>query len=326
MRTRTRESGYHLSNIEQGAVGSSLVIPILRPDDHQDARDIPGTMLWHGDAEQLLDALPKRPIFDLVFTSPPYNIGKGYEQRQRIDQYIAWQERMIQKTVERLKPSGSMCWQTGNFLERRKGGRSSTILPLDIVFHDLFRSAGMKLRNRLIWHFGHGLHCSYRFSGRYEVVMWYTKTDDYTFNLNAIRSPQKYPGKRYFKGPKQGQYSCNPIGKNPEDVWDIPNVKSNHVEKTIHPCQFPVALVDRFVLALTNRGGLVFDPFAGVGSAGVAALIHGRSFWGCELDSRYIEVAKKRMEDAANGKALYRPFAKPVYDHTRSKLSRKPNR
>jgi adenine-specific DNA-methyltransferase len=287
---------------------------------------MPRTMLWDGDAEELLDSLPMKPIFDLAFTSPPYNIGKGYEQRQDIDKYIAWQKRIIEKIVVRLKRTGSICWQVGNSLEKRKGGRSSTILPLDIVFHELFRNAGAKLRNRIIWHFGHGLHCSYRFSGRYEVVMWYTKSNDYTFNLDPVRAPQKYPGKRSFKGPRRGEYSCNPIGKNPEDVWDIPNVKSNHPEKTNHPCQFPVALVDRFVLALTNPGDLVFDPFAGVGSAGVAALIHHRAFWGCEIKSNYIAIAKQRMEEAANGEAHYRPFDKPVYDHTRSKLSRKPER
>jgi len=301
-------------------------IPVLRAGEPTIVNHLPKTFLWHGDVEKFLDDLAPEPIFDLAITSPPYNIGKGYEQRQELDQYVEWQGRIIRKIVKLLKPTGSICWQVGNFLEKRKGGHSSTILPLDIIFHDLFRDSGVQLRNRIIWYFGHGLHCSYRFSGRYEVVMWYTKSDDYIFNLDDVRVPQKYPGKRYFKGPNVGKYSCNPKGKNPEDVWAIPNVKSNHIEKTEHPCQFPVALVDRFVLALTPKNGLVFDPFAGVGSAGVAALIHDRNFWGCELDARYIRIAQSRMEDASNGRAKYRPFDKPLYDHTKSKLSRSPNR
>jgi adenine-specific DNA-methyltransferase len=287
-------------------------------------RSLPETFLWNGNVEEFLDTLPEKLIFDLVFTSPPYNIGKAYEQKKDIKDYLLWQKRIIEKISIRLKKNGSICWQVGNFLEKRKGGQSSTILSLDIVFHEIFSSLGLQLRNRVVWHFGHGLHCKYRFSGRYEVVLWYTKTDEYIFNLENVLVEQKYPGKKYFKGPNLGKYSCNPKGKNPDDVWDIPNVKSNHIEKTNHPCQFPVALVDRFVLALTNPGDLVFDPFAGVGSAGVAALFHGRHFWGCEIDKKYIEVARTRLEDAANGHAIFRPFNKPIYDHKKSKLSRKP--
>src|SRR6185437_8997101 len=102
------------------------------------------------------------------------------------------------------------------------------------------------------------------------------------FNLDAIRVPAKYPGKKHFKGPNAGKYSGNPLGKNPEDVWNadqyskhgndfwsIPNVKSNHVEKTDHPCQFPVGLIERLVLGLTNPGESVLDPYVGVGSSAI---------------------------------------------------------
>ena len=154
--------------------------------------------------------------------------------------------------------------------------------------------------------------------------MWYTKTDDYTFNLDAVRVPSKYPGKKYFKGPNKGQLSGNPLGKNPEDVWEIPNVKSNHVEKTAHPCQFPVGLIERLVLAMTNEGELVFDPFAGSASAGVAAVIHNRSFWGCEIVDEYIDICKKRLEDSVDGTVKYRPFSKPIYDPSQSNLSKTP--
>lgn len=158
------------------------------------------------------------------------------------------------------------------------------------------------------------------------MVLWYTKSDEYIFNLDAVRVQAKYPGKKYFKGPNVGQYSCNPLGKNPEDVWEIPNVKSNHIEKTSHPCQFPVALADRFVLALTNPGAIVFDPYSGVGSAGVAAVMNNRRYWGCEIDENYVMTASLRIEDALDGNAAYRPFDKPIYDHKKSRLSIRPTR
>jgi len=279
-------------------------------------------LIWKGKTEELLALLPREPIFDLVVTSPPYNIGKEYEKRTTLQRYLLWQESIVNEIVPRVKQGGSICWQVGNFVE------DNELFPLDIEFASIFKKHQLHLRNRIIWHFGHGLHTQRRFSGRYEVVMWYTKTnsakDTYVFNLDAVRVPSKYPGKKHFKGPNVGQLSGNPLGKNPEDVWNIPNVKSNHIEKTDHPCQFPVGLIERLVLSFTNKGGLVFDPFAGVGSAGVAAAIHGRRFLGAELQEGYARTAVQRIQDAVNGNAKYRPHDKPLYDHTQSQLSRPP--
>lgn len=244
-------------------------------------QQFPDFAIWNGDVEKFLAALPMEPIFDLIVTSPPYNIGKAYESKESLEKYLEWQKRVIDQLVPRLKVTGSLCWQVGNFVD------NGQIAPLDIEFAPIFKKHKLQLRNRIIWHFGHGLHNKRRFSGRYETVMWYTKTDDYIFNLDAVRIPSKYPGKKHYKGEKVGKPSGNPLGKNPEDVWNIPNVKSNHIEKTTHPCQFPVGLIERLILATTNAGALVFDPFAGVASSGVAAAIHGRRFVGCELSTSY---------------------------------------
>lgn len=276
-------------------------------------------LLWQGDTLIFLRKLPKTPMFDLVVTSPPYNIGKSYEKIQALEDYLKWQSEIIEEIIPRLNPSGSLCWQVGNFID------NGIIHPLDIEFAPIFKSHGLQLRNRIIWHFGHGLHNKKRFSGRYEVVLWYTKSNDYIFNLDDVRVPAKYPGKRHFKGPKTGQISGNPKGKNPEDVWTIPNVKSNHIEKTDHPCQYPVGLIERLVLALTNPGGLVFDPFSGVGSSGVAAALHNRRYWGTELKAGYMKSAKRRIEEALKGDAKYRPHDVPLYDHTKSNLSKAPS-
>jgi adenine-specific DNA-methyltransferase len=128
-------------------------------------RKPPANMLWHGDVEKLLDQLPAAPIFDLIVSSPPYNIGKPYEQKEDLQDYEAWQNRVLEKLVRRLAPGGSLCWQVGNYVV------DNEILPLDILFHPIMKRLGLKLRNRIVWTFGHGLHTKRRFSGRYEVVL-----------------------------------------------------------------------------------------------------------------------------------------------------------
>ena len=267
--------------------------------------------LWHGRCQHLLKSLPKHRRFDLILTSPPYNLGKRYEKKSSFEEYLAFQKDVVRAVVPRLKPSGSLCWQVGNYVQ------NGHVEPLDMALHPIFKDHGLVLRNRIVWRFGHGLHCKRRFSGRYEVVLWYTAGDDYIFNLDTVRVPSKYPGKRTA----EGRYTGNPKGKNPEDVWDIPNVVGNHREKTIHPCQFPVGLAERLVLALTNPRGIVLDPFCGVGSSGVAAAIHGRRFLGADTQREYLDVAAERIADAVLGKARYRPHDQPIFDHTQSPLS-----
>lgn len=264
-------------------------------------------ILFGGDC---LDLLPQIPdgLVKLVVTSPPYNLGKPYETRLNMDEYLDQQRRVIEDCVRVLDEQGSICWQVGNYVE------NSEIIPLDIVLYPVFASLGLHLRNRVVWHFGHGLHASKRFSGRYEVILWFTKSDNYAFNLDAVRVPQKYPRKKYYKGPKKGQFSGNPLGKNPGDVWEIPNVKANHVEKTIHPCQFPVELIERLVLAMTNRGDWVLDPFIGVGTTAIAALMHNRRAIGAEIVPEYVEVAKERIRLAEKGELRIRPMERSVYD------------
>lgn len=251
-----------------------------------------------------------RDSVHLIVTSPPYNIGKAYEQKTSLDLYIEEQSAAIAEAVQVLHPRGSICWQVGNHVD---GGE---VYPLDIILYDLFKNHGLKLRNRIIWSFGHGLHCQRRFSGRHETILWFTKNDDYTFNLDPVRVPSKYPNKKHFKGPNRGKISSNPLGKNPTDLWEIPNVKANHVEKTVHPCQFPVALVERLVLALTNEGDSVLDPYMGVGSTAIAALKHNRHAYGCDIMQEYVDVANERIGELFDGTLRTRPMNKPIYDPT----------
>lgn len=260
-----------------------------------------------GDCLDLLKTIPDQTL-QLVVTSPPYNIGKEYEKKLQLDLYLKQQAQVIAECARALSPKGSICWQVGNYVDR------GAIIPLDTVLYPIFSNLGLRMRNRIIWHFEHGLHCSRRFSGRYETIIWFTKSEDYTFNLDPVRVPQKYPGKKYFKGPKAGQYSCNPLGKNPGDLWVIPNVKSNHVEKTGHPCQFPVELIERLVLSLTHEGDWVFDPFLGTGTSIIAAIRHGRRGAGADIVPKYIKLAGQRIQQEIEGTLRTRPMDRPVYD------------
>lgn len=283
-----------------------------------------------GDALDSLAAVPDGQM-KLVVTSPPYNIGKSYESASDLRDYVDGLRPVIAQVIRVLSPAGSLCWQVGNYVN------NSEIVPLDVVFYPVFAKYGLKLRNRIVWHFEHGLHASKRFSGRYETLLWFTHGDNYTFNLDAVRVPSKYPGKLSWKGENKGQPTGNPLGKNPSDVWrlmahewetafwDIPNVKSNHAEKTIHPCQFPIELVERCVLALTNEGDWVLDPFSGVGSALLAALRHNRRAMGCEKEPQYVQIARDRIAQFYAGTLGYRPLGRPKHEPTgREKVSQVP--
>lgn len=259
-----------------------------------------------------LASIPSGSV-QLIITSPPYNVGKSYEKKTAFSDYLNKQRQVISECFRVLSEKGSICWQVGNFVDK------GSIIPLDIYLFPIFHELGMKLRNRVIWHFEHGLHCKNRLSGRYETINWFSKTDDYIFNLDPIRIPSKYPQKRHFKGPKKGQLSGNPLGKNPGDVWIFPNVKSNHVEKTIHPCQFPIELVERLVLSLSNAGDVVFDPYLGVGSTVIGSHLHGRYGMGCDINPDYISIAWQRFDELKQGNLRIRPMGRPVYDPTKPK-------
>jgi DNA modification methylase len=260
--------------------------------------------------------------FDLILTSPPYNVGKCYETKTSIEKYLETQEEIIRELVRTLSDKGNLCWQVGNYVDKGE------VFPLDIYYYQIFKKHGLKLRNRIIWHFGHGLHASNRFSGRYETILWFSKTDHYIFNLDNVRVPSKYPGKRHFKGARKGELSGNPLGKNPSDIWEIleqdwdsalwniPNVKSNHPEKTEHPCQYPVELVERCVLALTDEDSWVLDPFAGVGSTVLGAIKNNRNAIGIEKEEAYCRIANQRIESLKEGTLNIRPMTKEIHQPT----------
>lgn len=257
--------------------------------------------LFHGDCQKLLKEIPDRSV-DLVVTSPPYCMKKAYEDPHAdTETFKALHKKIFDDIYRVLKPGGSVCWQIGYHVA------NSSIIPLDYLVYDIFTENSKNseypliLRNRIIWTFGHGLNSTQRFSGRHEMILWFTKGDEYNFDLDCVRVPQKYPGKRHYKGEHKGELSGNPYGKNPSDVWDIPNVKANHIEKTEHPCQFPVVIPQRLIRALTPQDGVVLDPFMGSGTSALAALIEKRRFIGAEIQSEYYNISVQRITDAIGG-------------------------
>ena len=263
--------------------------------------------ILRSDWRDLLDQLPADSL-DLTVTSPPYFLGKSYDTSRDIRDFIEEQRSVIPRVIDATRPGGNICWQVGYHVKR--GG---TLTPLDFLVHSIFsESPHVRLRNRLIWTFDSGPHGNRRLSGRHEIVLWYSKGDDYYFNVDPIRVPQKYPGKRHHKGQRRGELSGNPRGKNPGDVWPIPNVKAGSVEKTLHPCQFPIGLVQGLILALCPPGALVLDPYLGSGSTAVACVLEKRRFVGTEIHETFYDLALERVRAAIDGRLRYRPYGRPI--------------
>ena len=281
--------------------------------------------LINGDALKEIINIQDNSI-DCIITSPPYFMWKDYDTSIKVDDFIQIHKAIFSDLYRILKKWGNLCWQVGYHT------MDWETIPLDFLVYDIAREINKDLnnkekfylKNRVIRSFGHGLHSKKKFSGRHETILRFSKWKDSYFDLDSIRVPQKYPGKTYYKWEKKGEFSGNPLGKNPWDVWDIPNVKANHVEKTAHPCQFPVALVERLVKALSPTGWKVLDPFMWSGTTGVAALLNWREFIWIELNKEYYKIAKKRCLDTINGEIRYR-VDKPVYKPSQKlAVARKP--
>lgn len=247
----------------------------------------------HGDCQDLLAQLPADSV-DLIVSSPPYNLGKEYESRVALEHYLDEQRQILTECARVLAPTGSIFWQVGAYSNK------GTLVPLDIRFFPILESLDLQPRNRIMWVRQHGLHARRKFSARHETILWFTKSDDYFFNLDPVRVPQKYQGKTFHKGDRYGELSCNPDGKNPGDIWSYRNVKHNHEEQTIHPCQFPEDLVARILLATTKADDVVLDPYMGTGTTAVVARDFDRRFIGAELDEDYHAVAMRRLTGEPN--------------------------
>jgi adenine-specific DNA-methyltransferase len=244
--------------------------------------------ITNGDCLEILKEIPSESV-DLVVSSPPYNVGKEYESKTTLEEYLKQQTDVLRECVRALKTTGSIFWQVGTYVDDHRH------IPLDLKLFPILEGMGLYLRNRIVWIRAHGLHATKKFSGRHESVLWFVKDDSYKFFVDPIRVPQKYPDKKHFKGERHGELSCDPMGKNPGDVWAFRNVRHNHEEQTIHPAQFPEDMIERIVMSTTLPEDVVLDPYMGAGTVAVVCQRWSRHFVGAELSKEYYAVAQQRL-------------------------------
>jgi len=250
-----------------------------------------GVAIYNRDCIDGMNAIAPGMI-DLTVTSPPYNIGKEYESSLALRDYINWSADWIKSVHRVTRPDGSF-WLNLGYISME--GRARAI-PLPYL---LWERIPFYLMQEIVWHYGAGVAARQAFSPRNEKFLWYVKSPEaYSFNLDQIRDPDvKYPNQK-----KNGRLKCNPLGKNPSDVWIIPKVTSganrSSKERTAHPAQFPVAVIERIILASSEPGDVILDPFMGSGTTALVASKLGRRVIGFELSSRYMEVVIGRLEES----------------------------
>ncbi|HCE1391081.1 TPA: site-specific DNA-methyltransferase [Vibrio parahaemolyticus] len=228
-------------------------------------------------------------LVDLTITSPPYNIGKEYEEISVLDNYLSWCTEWLNEIYRITKCDGSFWLNVGYFEVKDKG----LAVPISYLLWD---KSQFYMLQEVVWNYAAGVACKKRFSPRNEKLLWYVKNPKkYTFNLDEVRDPNvKYPNQK-----KNGKLRCNPLGKNPSDVWQIAKVTSgknrSSVERTPHPAQFPIEMVERMLKSSSNEGDLILDPFMGSGSTAECALRNNRYVIGFELEDKYIGYARDRI-------------------------------
>ena len=267
---------------------SALTAALGKPDVEE-----PGLAIYQGDAQDLLRKLPPSSV-DLTVTSPPYNIGKPYETKLVLDDYVAWCECWIRSIHGATAEDGAL-WLNVGYLQ--VPGKAKA-LPIPYL---LWNRVDFFLVQEIVWNYGAGVASRRSFSPRNEKFLWYVRNEQaYKFHLDAVRDPNvKYPNQK-----KNGKLKCNPLGKNPTDVWQFPKVTSgmnrSADERTPHPAQFPLAVIERIIKACSNPGDVVLDPFMGSGTTAEAALNSGRLVIGFEIRPDYIEIAHRRLRAASN--------------------------
>jgi adenine-specific DNA-methyltransferase len=244
-------------------------------------------LLFNMDCVDAMELLPKG-LIDLTVTSPPYNIGKEYESSLKLSSYISWSEKWIDLVHKVTKDNGTFWLNLGYYSVKEKG----KAVP---IIYTLWDKIPFFLIQEVIWHYTAGVAGRKFLSPRNEKFLWYVKDEsDYVFNLDDIRDPNvKYPNQK-----KNGKLKCNPLGKNPGDVWIFPKVTSGRnrssKERTSHPAQFPESVIERVIKASSNKDDLILDPFMGSGTTAIVAHKLGRKTIGFEISLDYCEITKER--------------------------------
>lgn len=250
-----------------------------------------GFILYNKDNSEIMNKIKDSNFeFDLTITSPPYNIGKEYEDKLSVEEYVNWSEKWIQSVYDITKKDGSF-WLNVGYLNIDGKGKAVPITYL------LWDRINFFLMQEVVWKYGAGVSAKKFFAPRNEKFMFYVKNEqEYVFNLDDVRDKNvKYPNQK-----KNGKLRCNPLGKNPTDVWEYPKVTSgknrSSKERTAHPAQYPLGIIDRIVKVSSNKNDIIFDPFSGSGTTGVTAHGNYRIYIGTEIDKNYCDMSIDRFE------------------------------
>jgi adenine-specific DNA-methyltransferase len=269
--------------------------------------EAPNCLIYCDDCLAGMKQLPNN-LIHLTVTSPPYNIGKTYEDLLPLDAYLDWCEQWIAE-IHRTSCATSSFWLNLGYLSIPERAKA---IPIPYLLWDRIP---FFLIQEVVWHYGAGVAGKKFFSPRNEKFLWYVKdVDNYTFNLDEVRDPNvKYPRQK-----KHGKIKVNPLGKNPGDVWLFPKVTSGKnrasAERTAHPAQFPEEVITRIVKASSDEGDLVFDPFMGSGTTAKVALELGRNVIGFEKLPEYCDIIASRIDDFLRSQQQPKQQALPLFD------------
>ncbi len=229
-----------------------------------------------------LDELPtiESASVDLVIADPPYNLGKDYGNNHDIkgfDEYLGFSRKWLNESHRILKPNGTLYVFIG-------------FRFISYLYDILDRELGMFFNSWIVWHYTQGMGKTKGFSPRHDDILMFTKSREFVFNLDEVRVPQKYYRERN-----------NMRGANPGDVWEFSHVHYCNENRQNHPTQKPEGLIERMVLASSNHGDYVLDPFLGSGTTIRVCQQLGRQGIGIELNPDYVVMAQERLQKEFTG-------------------------
>lgn len=282
-----------ISNTIDGKAGKKSKLDSIRRKMKRPYYFNNGVLLYNIDCMEFMNEIDS-PMIDLTITSPPYNIGKEYETIQNHNNYLKWCEQWLNLIFKMTVPNGTF-WLNLGYFELPNIGKA---VPINYLLWD---KTPFYFMQEIVWYYKAGVATKKYFSPRNEKYVWYIKNQfQYTFNLDSVRDPNvKYPNQK-----KNGKLKCNPNGKNPTNVWEIPKITSgknrSSKERVNHPAQFPLAILDRIVKATSNKHDLLFDPFIGSGGVAVSGILNNRQVVGCDTNTDYLDIAIERIETACH--------------------------
>jgi site-specific DNA-methyltransferase (adenine-specific) len=255
----------------------ALNIQIFEKDDHK--------IIW-GDVIEALSTIPDKSV-DLIFADPPYNIGKDFNGRKdkwaSDEEYLDWCYKWLDSCINKLTTAGSFYVMT-----------STQAMP----YFDIYLRKRLHILSRIVWYYdSSGVQAKKYYGSLYEPILFCVKDEDnYTFNAQEILVEAKTGAKRKlidYRKPSPTVYNSQKV---PGNVWEIPRVRYRMDEYENHPTQKPITLLERIIIASSNPGDLVLDPFSGTFTTSFVSKFFGRRSLGIEIEEEYIKIGLRRLQ------------------------------